>query len=280
MRSSERLERTLIAVADLLGKPAERREGASSPSTAAAAPESAGVVVGLRRSGGPGGSRGQLELGLTEDPGEAPERRVQSPPASGGFEPFGEPRDPRALRVERVLRALGGDVWESFEYALRTDLAVEGDAAAFAALALLCGPEAAADRSRPEVRSVRGAAFKVRREIHRLLGLLRFAPDPDGVLTARCEPDNEILDLLSPAFFRRFGGEPFRILDLRRGRVVESGRGSGREARGSESAGEPDPVELWKTYYKAVENPARLNPRLRLQFMPRRYWKHLPELDA
>jgi len=173
---------------------------------------------------------------------------------------------------------LGGDIWESFEYALRTDLPVEGDAAAFAVLALLCGPEASADRSRPEVRAVRGAAFQVRREVHRLLGLLRFAPDPDGVLTARCEPDNEILDLLAPAFARRFGPDAFRILDLRRGTAV--GSGPNVEAPSDEPEPDTDPADLWRAYYKAAENPARANPRLRLQFMPRRYWKHLPELDA
>lgn len=277
MRISERLERTLFAVDGLLGRPAGGPVGAS-PSSAEAAPGTqTASAAGLRGGGRPGGSRGQLELGLAEDPEEAA-ARVGVPPVPGRSGPPVGARDPGALRTERALRALGGDVWESFEYALRTDLAAEGDAAAFAALALLCGPEAAADRSRPEVRAVRGAAFKVRREVHRLLGLLRFAPDPDGVLTARCEPDNEILDLLAPAFGRRFGSDPFRILDLRRGTAV--GSGSETRARTDGPAPGTDPVDLWRAYYKAAENPARANPRLRLQFMPGRYWKHLPELDA
>lgn len=279
MRTSERLERTLIAVADLLGRPAGGRgRGDLPPSTGTTPAGGRAGGAGLRRVGRPCAPRGQLELELTDCPDGVSAGSAPSPPVSGRCGLPVEERDPGALRAERALRALGGDVWETFEYALRTDLAVEGDAAAFAALALLCGPEAAADRSRPEVRAVRAAAFKVRREVHRLLGLLRFAPDPDGVLTARCEPDNEILDLLAPAFRRRFGEDPFRIVDLRRGTTV--GSEPDARARPDEPASDTDPANLWRAYYKAAENPARSNPRLRLQFMPRRYWKHLPELDA
>ncbi len=279
MRISWRLERTLSAVDGLLGKPAARGEGGASPPWAPAAPaDGRAAGIGPRRVGRPCAPRGQLELELTDRPDGVSAGPAPSPPVSGRCGLPVEGRDPGALRAERALRALGGDVWETFEYALRTDLAVEGDAAAFAALALLCGPEAAADRSRPEVRAVRGAAFKVRREVHRLLGLLRFSPDPDGVLTARCEPDNEILDLLAPAFRRRFGEDPFRIVDLRRGTTV--GSEPYARARPDEPASDTDPANLWRAYYKAAENPARSNPRLRLQFMPRRYWKHLPELDA
>lgn len=270
MNRTERVERALLAVDAILGRPY------------GGLPRSDDIPG--RKDGGGTRSSGQLELGLFE---LRPARAREAPPGGPGVPPGGgfsmETRQSRALRAEAALRSLEGDVWETFEYSLRSGLPVDSDAAAFAALALLCGPEAAADRSRREVRSVRGAAFKVRREVHRLLGLLRFAPDPDGVLSASCEPDNEVLDLLLPAFRRRYGEEPFRIVDLRRGRIVVSGCGFGIGVPGfapPESEAGTDPVELWKTYYRAVDNPARLNPRLRLQFMPRRYWKHLPETDA
>ncbi len=298
MNGIERLDGALIKVRDILGRPEPGPREDPCPTPARS-----------RRSlGGRDRTPGQLELGLAEDApvrsvGSASERTVPAP--TGDKEGPVSPRDPRhvrdprALPVERCLRALGGDVWETFEYALRTELPVDRDAADFAVRALLCGPEAASDRSLPEVRAVRAAAFKVRREVHRLLGLLRFAPDPDGILTARCEPDSEILDLLEPAFRRRYGSEPFRIVDLRRGVVLETGRGStGRGSTGRAGlpdpkkevpgpadpepvpGSEPDPVDLWRAYYRAAEDPVRRNPRLRLQFMPRRYWKHLPELDA
>lgn len=268
MNLRDRIDRTLQAVDAILGKPGD------APSASSAAP-----LKDPRRAG-------QLELGLIENVDPAVPRPAEGPPAdsrgSGGAGNSDRRRAPRSFRVERALRSLGGDIWESFEYALRTEIPLEREAAAFAARALLCGGEAVSDRSRPEVRAVRAAAFKTRREIHRLLGLLRFAPGSCGVFTAFCEPDNEILDLLAPAFLRRFGAEPFRIVDLRRGRAVDSDglhiafRISAEKAPGRE----PDPTDLWRTYYHAAENSARANPRLRLQFMPRKYWKHLPELDA
>ncbi len=283
MNLRDRIEQTLLAVDAILGKPGD------APEASAAASPTVPLRAGSRgrRRPPPGfGRSGQLELGLAQ--GNAPaDLRASEPPGSddrgsGGAGNEILRRAPGSLRAERALRSLGGDVWESFEYALRTEVPLEREAAAFAALALLCGGEAASDRSRQEVRAVRSAAFKTRREVHRLLGLLRFAPDEAGVFTACCEPDNDILDLLAPAFLRRFGAEPFRILDLRRGRaVVSDGRISlPKSACESVPDEEPDPVDLWRVYYRAAENPARTNPRLRLQFMPRRYWKHLPEIDA
>src|SRR6201999_4314363 len=36
--------------------------------------------------------------------------------------------------------------------------------------------------------------------------------------------------------------------------------------------------ELWRTYYRNMCNVARINPRLMQREMPRRYWRHLPEV--
>jgi probable DNA metabolism protein len=38
--------------------------------------------------------------------------------------------------------------------------------------------------------------------------------------------------------------------------------------------------QLWQTYHKAINNEDRANPKLQKQFMPKRYWKYLPELDS
>jgi hypothetical protein len=41
----------------------------------------------------------------------------------------------------------------------------------------------------------------------------------------------------------------------------------------------PDPwEELWRNYHRSVNNENRKNPDLQRQFMPRRYWKYLPEM--
>ena len=42
--------------------------------------------------------------------------------------------------------------------------------------------------------------------------------------------------------------------------------------------GEASYQGLWQQYVKATTIRERLNPKLQLQHMPRRYWKYLPEM--
>ena len=37
--------------------------------------------------------------------------------------------------------------------------------------------------------------------------------------------------------------------------------------------------ELWKSYFKAIAIENRKNPKLQKQFLPRRYWKNLTEMQ-
>jgi len=37
--------------------------------------------------------------------------------------------------------------------------------------------------------------------------------------------------------------------------------------------------EMWKSYHKAITIKERINPKLQKQFMPRRYWKYLTEMQ-
>jgi probable DNA metabolism protein len=230
--------------------------------------------------------------------GPEPPERAQPDLFEAGSGPVDAPRStafssprkaPSKEYAEPALRGVDESIWENFELALRAEPSPDREAAAYAIRAIREGPVAATDRSHEEVRAVLQAAYKVRRELHRLLGLLRFAPDAAGVYTAFCEPDHYILDLLVPAFRRRFGAGPFCIVDLRRG-VSISVQGGQLIRRALDESGDSPPsrtaesgdpsVELWRTYYRATENPSRSNPRLRLQFMPRRYWKYLPEVGG
>lgn len=160
--------------------------------------------------------------------------------------------------------------------------------------------QAAADRGDPAVAATLSAAFKVRREIDRLRGLLRFAPDCQGAYIARCAPDHFVLPGLGEHFFQRFGDTPWAIVDERRRialacsadgepRLVQAaalqhpalGRNAAEPAETGETAESPGPdvwTELWRNYHRAVNNESRRNPALQRQFMPVRYWKYLNEL--
>jgi len=124
----------------------------------------------------------------------------------------------------------------------------------------------------------------VRREAHRIMELLRFTPDADGVFTARCAPDNYVLPALKAYFMARFHDIPWAIIDEKRGMCLR--RRQGESAEITEWNNEEDCTaktdeweELWKHYHKTINNEDRHNPKLQRQLMPQRYWKYLPEKD-
>ena len=148
--------------------------------------------------------------------------------------------------------------------------------------------KAAIDRGDPVVRSVLDAAYRVDHEIHRLMGLLRFSPRPDGVWLARCAPDNFILPVFADHFSLRFGEAPWAIIDEKRNCALvrlynkETCFGSLHSFPflSGQDLPEDNWEELWRSYHRSVNIENRKNPALRLQFMPRRYWKYLPELNS
>ena len=126
------------------------------------------------------------------------------------------------------------------------------------------------------------------REAHRIMELLRFTPNADGVLTARCAPDNYVLPALKGYFMARFIEMPWAIIDEKRGLCLLRKQGekpqiiewkeTEENARGKTGTDEWE--ELWKHYHKTINNEDRHNPKLQKQFMPKRYWKYMPEAPS
>ena len=127
---------------------------------------------------------------------------------------------------------------------------------------------------------------KVQVEIHRLMGLLRFNPAPDGTYIARCAPDYFILPALAEHFSLRFGETPWVIIDEKRSlclckttdspaRIIDLPPSFSTDNKNKDSW-----EDLWRLYHKSVNNEARNNTRLQRQFMPARYQKYLCELSA
>jgi probable DNA metabolism protein len=247
-------------------------------------------------------------------------RRCPSPPPggreppelfdSGGVPPqapamgTGDGRGPLLLAEE--FSALSAGAFDSFLCAWMSELPIEGEIIRFARKVIFAARKAGAavpgglksaearraaekagtDRGDPDVLTVLGAAYRVRREEERMLGFLRFKAGPGGIHTARCAPDHFVLPRLGRHFTRRFGETPWLIIDEKRRLCLQgSGPGEARllplEALAAETASGPgaDPWEdLWRAYHQAVNNPSRKNPALQRQFMPLRYRKYLPEL--
>ena len=149
--------------------------------------------------------------------------------------------------------------------------------------------KAATDRGDPDVNTVLKAAGKVGHEIHRLIGLLRFSPDSNGVFTARCAPDHFILPALADHFSLRFGITPWAIIDEMRGLCLR--KQDADEAQlvpwppvmphaDTSKKNQTDSWEdLWRLYHRSINNEGRKNLRLQRQLMPERYRKYLNELS-
>jgi probable DNA metabolism protein len=143
--------------------------------------------------------------------------------------------------------------------------------------------KAAADRGDGDARLVLEASYRVGHEIDRLRGFLRFMPDEGGLYTARCSPDHFVLPALGEHFHRRFGNRPWLIIDEKRGLGLscfpgESPRLQNISPRGF-LPGSDEWEGLWRHYHKTINNESRNNPALQRRFMPRRYWKYLPEMN-
>jgi hypothetical protein len=139
------------------------------------------------------------------------------------------------------------------------------------------------DRTDEDTRTVLAAAYKVQHEIHRMMGLLRFSPDKDGVFIARCEPDHFILPAFGEYFKTRFGESAWAIIDEKRGFCLyhmlnEDFKLSRKDEISCFSKEVDEWEDLWKHYHKTINNESRNNPDLQRQLMPKRYWKYLPEI--
>ncbi|MFA5523216.1 MAG: TIGR03915 family putative DNA repair protein [Tissierellales bacterium] len=124
---------------------------------------------------------------------------------------------------------------------------------------------------------------KVSKEVHWMLGLVRFSQLKSGVFYSHIEPDNDIVGLLAPHFAERLSDEYWIIHDVKRniGVMYNKNEWIIRDLNISEEIsfqdGEEDYQKLWKEYFKAIAIKNKINPRLQKQYMPKRYWKHLIE---
>ncbi len=132
-----------------------------------------------------------------------------------------------------------------------------------------------------EVARAEAMAKAVRRDAHKMHAFLRFrcvatAEGPRYV--AWFEPDHHILEAEAGFFLRRFAALRWSILTPAAslhwdGAHLRTGPGGLRRDAPAEDAQE----DLWRAYYAAIFNPARLKPAAMRAEMPMKYWRNLPE---
>ncbi|HEV2650471.1 MAG TPA: TIGR03915 family putative DNA repair protein, partial [Rhizomicrobium sp.] len=126
---------------------------------------------------------------------------------------------------------------------------------------------------------------EIHRDLHKMHAFVRFrqvvADDGSERFVAWFEPDNFILEATGPFFVERFGSLDWSILtpigSLHWDRKLLT---VGPPAR-REDAPQSDALETaWTGYFESTFNPARTNPDLMRQHMPKKYWRNMPEAAA
>lgn len=153
------------------------------------------------------------------------------------------------------------------------------------------GAKAGADFSDPEVLQLHQLARKVGREKHRMEAFVRFMKTKDGIYFSNVSPDFNVLPLISKHFRTRYADQEWIIYDLKRKFGLyydlnktqmilldleqECTNSIVKDDRFTED--EDQWQELWKNYFRSTNIRSRINTKLHIQHVPRRYHKYLVE---
>lgn len=137
----------------------------------------------------------------------------------------------------------------------------------------------------PWVMDILKLCQKVGNEMDKFRGILRFSELEDGLLFAEIRPTHQILPLLAPHFADRFSTKRWAIYDGNRHDAVvyENGKISfvsveQKEMHMKYSGGEEDFRQLWRNYYRHMGIEERRNSKVRMNFIPKKYWGELTEM--
>ena len=148
------------------------------------------------------------------------------------------------------------------------------------------------DYSNPIVLELNNIYKKVCMEGHRALMFIRFQKTSDGIYFAPFEPAFNVLPLVTKHFKQRLPDQQWIIYDTMRNygfhydlhevkkiqlhpEMVNLISGKINKAITDEN--ELDYQELWNDYFNTVNIKERKNDKVHKQFLPKRFWKYLPE---
>ena len=127
----------------------------------------------------------------------------------------------------------------------------------------------------------------VKQENHKFKGFTRFKELNGGVLYAEIEPTNNIIFLLSNHFKKRLKNEYWIIKDVKRNLLSIYDKNTFKILDGNAikltdlklSDNEENTQKMWKTFYDTIGIKERKNDRCRMNFMPKKYWKYIIEME-
>lgn len=147
------------------------------------------------------------------------------------------------------------------------------------------------DYSHSAVLYISKIAKQVAREKHRMEAFVRFRLTKDKIYFAIIEPDFNVLPIINPHFKKRYADQKWLIYDIKRKLGVYYDLSKmeyvsialpediGFSEANSEyfEVGEIYYQKLWKEYFDSTNIKNRVNMRLHVQQVPKRYWKYLSE---
>ena len=146
------------------------------------------------------------------------------------------------------------------------------------------GPAITDMLSHDVVRTVTRSAQNVSRESGYFLEFLRFSEYND-VLVAIIEPRNFVLPMIYDHYCDRLPSEQFLIYDKshKYAFVYKNGAKNLFPLENLElpdAAAKEDEIRaLWKQFYSTIAIEGRINLKLRMNNMPKRYWTHMTEFQ-
>ena len=154
----------------------------------------------------------------------------------------------------------------------------------FLRLGYKVGPSVTDMLANDTVGAITKCARYVKRESNYYLEFLRFS-DYNGALVAIIEPKSFVLPMIVDHYCDRFPSEQFLIYDESHkyalvyqnfdARIIPLEHLELPEACEKEEKYR----ELWKQFYNTIAIEGRINPKLRMGNMPKRYWKHMTEFQ-
>lgn len=123
-------------------------------------------------------------------------------------------------------------------------------------------------------------------EAHRLKGLTRLQEIGQNLYYASIHPDNNVIENLGHFFIKRFPNQNLILHDKNREIVLLYNTKeynimpvSGHDINPVITENEKQFQSLWKTFFKTIAIKERTNPRCQMQFMPKKYWQDLIEMN-
>lgn len=127
----------------------------------------------------------------------------------------------------------------------------------------------------------------VRKEAHKLKGFLRFKEMKNGFFYASFSSTNNVIGILANHFKNRLSGEYWVIKDEKRNIYALYNKNKVIYLTGEDivklnldfSSNELFFEDLWKTFFKTIAIKERKNLRCQRNFMPKKYWKNILEME-